>query len=147
MRRQVHIHSRSRTKAWHAAQRKGRHLGKGRRKGAKNARMPSQLLWMRRLRVLRRLLRRYREAKKIDKTMYNRMYAAAKGNQYKNKTVLMETIHKMKAEKQREKALKEQAEARKLKAKDKAERKAKRKTEQEELSRELDAKEQPEKAP
>merc|ERR1712039_1058315 len=115
MRRQVHIHSRSRAKAWHLAQRKGRHLGHGRRKGAKNARMPSQLIWMRRTRVLRRLLRRYREAKKIDRTMYHRMYAAAKGNQYKNKNVLIETIHKEKAEVKREKELEAERAARRAK--------------------------------
>jgi len=115
MRRQVGIHSRSRAKAWHAAQRKGRHLGKGRRKGARNARMPAELVWMRRLRVLRRLLRRYRDSKKIDKTMYHRMYMAAKGNQYKNKNVLIETIHKEKAEVKREAELEAQREARRVK--------------------------------
>merc|ERR1712166_906511 len=115
MRRQVHIHSRSRAKAWHASQRRGRHNGVGRRKGAKNARMPAQLIWMRRSRVLRRLLRRYRDSRKIDKTMYHRMYAAAKGNQYKNKNVLIEVIRKEKAEVKREKELEAQRAARREK--------------------------------
>jgi len=78
---------------------------------------------MRRQRVLRRLLKKYREAKKINRDIYHHFYLASKGNQFKNKTVLIEAIHKMKQEKIREKQLEEQREARKIKA---AERKQKR---------------------
>ena len=40
MRRQVHMHSKSRVQAYHEAKRLGRHSGHGKRKGTKDARMP-----------------------------------------------------------------------------------------------------------
>merc|ERR1712056_123241 len=79
--------------------------------------MPTKVLWMRRQRVLRRVLRKYRQQKKIDKHLYHFFYRHAKGNAYKNKRVLVEAIHKAKAEEAKKKALTEQQEARKEKAK------------------------------
>jgi len=127
MRRQVNMHSRSRCKRFHEARRKGRHNGTGKRKGAKNARMPAQVLWMRRQRVLRRLLKKYRDNKKITKDIYNYLYRASKGNLYKNKNVLIEAIHKIKAEKIRENQLEEQREARRAKNAIKKEKRVNRK--------------------
>ena len=129
MKRQVHMHSRSRVKKIQAEKRKGRHLGTGKRKGTRNARMPSKVLWMRRQRVFRRLLKKYRDNKKLTKEMYHKFYLAAKGNQFKNKNVLVEAIHKLKSEKLREKQLEEQQDARRTKN---AARKAKRVAKQEE---------------
>lgn len=50
---------------------------------------------------LRRLLRKYWAAKKIDRTLSRKFYLVSKGNQFKNKTLLIEAIYKEKAEKWR----------------------------------------------
>eukprot|EP00754_Rhynchopus_humris_P014617 Rhum_TRINITY_DN14399_c0_g1::Rhum_TRINITY_DN14399_c0_g1_i1::g.86275::m.86275/K02885/RP-L19e, RPL19; large subunit ribosomal protein L19e len=127
--------SRFRLRARLVAKRKGRHNGFGKRKGAREARMPSKELWVRRIRVLRRLLSKFREQKKIDRHSYRNMYMRCKGNVFKNKRTLLEHIHKEKGLKSIEKDLYDQLEAKKAKKLDKREKLASKETKRREKDR------------
>lgn len=146
-RKPVAIHSRFRTNKFHEAKRRGRHSGPGNRKGTKNARMPSKKLWIKRMRVLRRLLKRLRAAGKIDKHLYRELYTRVKGNVFKNKRVLLEHIYAAKAEAARKAALAAQATAiKKVAAKEAPKKEAPKKEAPKKDAKKVVAKEAPKKA-
>ena len=93
--KKISMHSRQRARLRKAEVRQGRHTGLGKRRGAAEARMPQKVLWIRRQRTLRRLLKKYRESKKIDKHLYHQLYLACKANQYKSKRNLADSIEKI----------------------------------------------------
>ena len=128
-RRMDAVHSRARARRTAEAKAKGRHSGFGKRRGTREARMPTKVLWIRRMRVLRRMLRKYREGRKVDRHLYRALYLKVKGNVYRNKRVLLERIHTEKAERTREKQLASQFAARRDRMKAMRDRKAARRTE------------------
>jgi large subunit ribosomal protein L19e len=123
-RRPVGMHSQARHRKRVQAKRLGRHRGYGKRRGGKNARLGSKWQWIRRIRVIRRTLVDYRQKQEIDRHLYRQLYLKAKGNQFRNKRVLIEHINELKVRQEREKAIQEQIEARRRQSRKMREKKS-----------------------
>jgi len=95
IKKKVAMHSRQRARVRTEEVLKGRHTGTGKRHGCRDARMPKKIMWIRRQRTLRRLLKKYRETKKIDRHIYHNCYLACKAGQYKSKQNLADHIEKV----------------------------------------------------
>ena len=126
IRKPVVVHSRYRFLERKAAKKLGRHKGLGKRRGTKNARNSIKSNWIKRIRILRKLLKKYRERKTINKRFYHTLYKKIKGGHYKHKRMLSEYIHRTLTERARLKAMADAGEARRQKGKEMRKRKAER---------------------
>ncbi|CAL5979282.1 Ribosomal_protein L19 [Hexamita inflata] len=104
-RKQENSVSRSRVRIHTAAKRLGRHSGAGKRNGCRDARTPSKRIWIHRMRSQRKMLRKYRDENKLSATEYHTMYYEVKGNMFRNKRVLLETIINLREEAKRQAAV------------------------------------------
>ena len=66
----------------------------------------------------------FKQKKEIDCHLYRKLYLKAKGNEFRNKRVLIEHIHTLKVENEREKNLQQQIEARRARSRRMREKKA-----------------------
>ena len=105
------IHARQRALLRKQERRLGRHTGLGKRRGCSDGRMPKKILWIRRQRTLRRLLKKYRESKKFDKHLYHQLYLDCKAARYNSKRNLADGVDKILAKKKLEQKIAEQKKA------------------------------------
>merc|ERR1712161_54263 len=97
--------------------------GTGKRRGTANARLPFKVSWMRRTRVLRRLLKKMRDAKKLTNifTTHSTCFPRVTSSRTNVFYLRLSMTRNVKC---RKKALIEQADARKTRARVRLERKA-----------------------
>ena len=123
VKRPVGMHSKARHTKRILAKRLGRHTGYGKRRGVKTARTPEKFQWIRRIRVLRKVLNDFKARQEIDNHLYRKLYLKAKGNEFRNRRVLVEHVQTLKAETLREKTLQAQIDARRARSRRIRERK------------------------
>jgi len=75
---------------------KGRGRGIGSRKGKKTARSPPKRNWINRIRPLRRELKKLRDTKQIDVSVYRQLYLKAKGDAFNSVATLHRYIEENK---------------------------------------------------
>jgi len=88
--------SRGRARKVHETRAYGHRKGHGSRSGAKGARRPKKEMWMKKIRALRSRLKELRENKSIDVSTYRKLYAKAKGGEYRSRAHLDSHIEQLK---------------------------------------------------
>lgn len=111
IRRRDKVNSRAHARKLAVGKSKGRRMGLGRRKGTKEARLSSKTIWMKKIRSMRSALKDLKKKGELAGEQYRQYYVQAKGNLFKNKNIMIDTIMKKKAEAERLKDLGLQAEA------------------------------------
>jgi large subunit ribosomal protein L19e len=64
--------------------RKGRRRGYGKRKGTASARVSRKSRWMQRIRPLRKELKKMRDSRYVERTVYRKLYRMAKGGAFRS---------------------------------------------------------------
>ncbi len=77
--------SRHRAREREIKRRKGRGRGPGKKKGSKYARMGGTMIWVNKIRAIRKILRRLRDAGVIERRTYNKLRRMAKAGFFRSK--------------------------------------------------------------
>ncbi|MBI2076557.1 MAG: 50S ribosomal protein L19e [Candidatus Aenigmarchaeota archaeon] len=73
---------------------KGRRKNKGSRKGSLGTRVPAKKLWVKRIRVLRKMLKELVAEGKLEKKTYRKLYRTAKSGYFRSRVHMMSYIEK-----------------------------------------------------
>lgn len=77
--------SRHRARARHLQRKKGRQKGHGARKGCATARTPHKEVWMARIRLLRKILKEFKDKRQLTSVIYRELRQKAKGNFFRSR--------------------------------------------------------------